>query len=88
MNQHELQKRMIRYQGESEQIGFWLSRAKQSLPEDFEGYRRSLQDASGLAERLACGIRDVRVETCFCRDCCPRRRPVPAPFSPGRSQPL
>ena len=56
MNQHELQKRMIRYQGESEQIGFWLSRAKQSLPEDFEGYRRSLQDASGLAERLACGI--------------------------------
>ena len=111
MNQHELQKRLIRYQGEIEQLGFWLSRAKQSLPEDFEGYRRSLQDASGLAERLACGIRDIRVETCFlprtppkhrasrwrrkntgtasfCRDCCPRRRPVPAPFSPGRSQPL
>lgn len=65
MNQHELQKRLIRYQGEIEQLGFWLSRAKQSLPEDFEGYRRSLQDASGLAERLACGIRDVRVETCF-----------------------
>ncbi len=51
MNQHELQKRLIRYQGEIEQLGFWLSRAKQSLPEDFEGYRRSLQDASGLAER-------------------------------------
>ncbi len=65
MNQHELQKRLIRYQGEIEQLGFWLSRAKQSLPEDFEGYRRSLQDASGLAERLACGIRDIRVETCF-----------------------
>lgn len=65
MNQHELQKRLIRYQGESEQIGFWLSRAKQSLPEDFEGYRSSLQDAAGLAERLACGIRDIRVETCF-----------------------
>ena len=45
MNQHELQKRLIRYQGEIEQLGFWLSRAKQSLPEDFEGYRRSLQDA-------------------------------------------
>ena len=65
MNQHELQKRLIRYQGEIEQIGFWLSRAKQSLPEDFEGYRSSLQDAAGLAERLACGIRDIRVETCF-----------------------
>lgn len=65
MNQHELQKRLIRYQGEIEQLGFWLSRAKQSLPEDFEGYRRSLQDAAGLAERLACGIRDIRVETCF-----------------------
>jgi hypothetical protein len=112
MNQHELQKCLIRYQGEIEQLGFWLSRAKQSLPEDFEGYRRSLQDASGLAERLACGIRDIRVETCFspgrrcfvkppkhrtfwwkrrkagtvslCRGCCPRRRPVPAPSSPGR----
>jgi len=65
MNQHELQKRLIRYQGEIEQLGFWLSRAKQSLPEDFEGYHRSLQDASGLAERLAGGVRDIRVETCF-----------------------
>ena len=65
MNQHELQQRLLRYQGESEQSGFGLSWAKQSLLEDFEGYRRSLQDASGLAERLACGIRDIRVETCF-----------------------
>jgi len=65
MNQHELQKRLIRYQGEVEQISFWLGRAKQSLPEDFEGYRSSIQDAARMAERLTCGIRDIQVETCF-----------------------
>lgn len=28
MNQHELQKRLIRYQGEIEQLGFWLSKSQ------------------------------------------------------------
>ena len=65
MNQQKMQKRLIRYQGEIEQISFWLSRAKQSLTDNFNGYRASLQDASQMAEKLVCGIRDMRVETCF-----------------------
>ena len=40
MNQNELQKRLIRYQGETEKLSYWLGGAKQSLPDDFEGYGR------------------------------------------------
>ena len=65
MNQNELQKRLIRYQGETEKLSYWLGGAKQSLPDDFEGYCKNLQDASRIAERLACSIREIRVETCF-----------------------
>lgn len=65
MNQNALQKRLIRYQGEVEQLGYWLSRAKHALPGDFELYRDNLRDAAHIAERLACGIRETIVETCF-----------------------
>ena len=66
MNQNALQKRLIRYQGEVEQLGFWLGRAKRALPaSDFETYCNDLRDASHIAERLACGIRETAIDTCF-----------------------
>jgi len=65
MKQNEVQRHLIRYQGEIDHLGYLLDRAKNALPIDFEGYRHYTHDAARMAERITCGLRDFVVETCF-----------------------
>lgn len=65
MKHNEVQRHMIRYQGEIDHLGYLLDRAKNALPTDFEGYRHYTHDAARMAERITCSLRDFVVETCF-----------------------